>query len=54
MMAVFILQVRAAESRDSLLEVKLTDLLAEQQSISTDSRETVESNTHPDNGSRTI
>lgn len=52
-MAVFILQV-SAESRDPLLEVKLTDLLAEQQAMSSDSREMVESNTHPDDGSRTV
>lgn len=49
MMTVFLLQV-AAERRDSLLELKLTDLLAEQQLMSTESRETVESNTHPDDG----
>lgn len=42
----------SAEWRDSLLEVKLTDLLAEQ-STNADSRETAESNAHPDDGSRT-
>lgn len=53
MVAVFLLQV-SAEAADSLLDLKLTDLLAEQQSISADSKETVESHTDPDEGPRTI
>lgn len=51
--AVFVLQV-SAEAADSLLDLKLTDLLAEQQSISADSKETVGSHTDPDEGQRTI
>eukprot|EP00066_Takifugu_rubripes_P030650 XP_011619916.1 PREDICTED: 28S ribosomal protein S23, mitochondrial-like [Takifugu rubripes] len=44
----------SAEAADSLLDLKLTDLLAEQQSISADSKETVESHTDPDEGPRAI
>ncbi|XP_022625020.1 28S ribosomal protein S23, mitochondrial isoform X2 [Seriola dumerili] len=36
----------AAESRDPVLELKLTDMLAEQQSAGVDSKETVDHSTH--------
>ncbi|XP_071327640.1 small ribosomal subunit protein mS23 isoform X1 [Trachinotus anak] len=36
----------AAESRDPVLELKLTDMLAEQQSVGADSKETVDHSTH--------